>query len=157
MKVELINPFIEQLVKVLETMGEFEPKHDSPFLKQGSEAFSPYTGQIPINGIDAYGHLALSFKPETIHTIACKFIGEELSKDAPECVEILGELANMVSGGAKAKLADQGINLGLSSPTFTDKAQVIDHPESLPVIVIPFNLNGLPFHLEVSLKERTKN
>jgi len=75
---------------------------------------------------------------------------KEVNRDVEDCI---GEVANIVAGGAKTTLAGHGLSFNISIPSVVvgDKHS-IRHRADTPVIVIPFTVKNYDFILEVTMK-----
>jgi len=114
MDVRFINPFMASIKNVFATMLETEILISKPCLLANGEFNADVSAIIGLSG-DAVGSVALCLPMNTAVAIASKFVGAELSRDHDDFADALGELANMVAGGAKAKL--EGLNVSISLPS----------------------------------------
>ena len=71
-----------------------------------------------------------------------------------EIKDAVGEITNMVSGGARAELAQKGYNFEMAIPTIiTGKNTQVDPISASPVIVIPFQTDAGRFYVEVCITD----
>jgi chemotaxis protein CheX len=74
-----------------------------------------------------------------------------------EVVDAVGELTNMICGGAKAQLAKMNLKFNLATPTMVvGKGVEITHYSDAPTIVIPFKTESGDFVIEANLATRGK-
>jgi chemotaxis protein CheX len=151
MKVEYINPFVNATTDVFDTMlscpltrgelrlsGQDQPEHD-------------ISGVIGLSG-DASGLVVVSIDKQVAFQAARVMLCEPISTINADIVDLVGELANMIAGAAKAKLDD--FELSVSLPTvIVGTNHVIGFPSNARPICIPFESPWGSLCLEVSLKE----
>lgn len=116
MRVEFVNPFLVSLIDVMTTMAQIEPKPSKPRLKHGDRAPGAVTGVINMTGESACGSLAISFEKRVIFNIAKRMLNEEYSTINDEVTDLVGEITNMVTGGAKRLLGDKGYSFDMTQP-----------------------------------------
>jgi chemotaxis protein CheX len=77
--------------------------------------------------------------------------GEEVSEITDEVKDAVGEIANMIAGGAKSALAQKGFTFRIAIPSIVvGKNHEVAHKGSGPCLVVPFHLDEQTFWLEVS-------
>jgi len=158
MNVEFINPFLSAMLNVLATMAQTEATPGKPYIKKDSKARGDVTGIVGLAGKQAKGSLAISFSKEAILHIAAKMLGEPATDFNSEIADVVGEITNMVSGGAKKILADQGFKFAMAIPTtIMGNSHSITHSASGPVILIPFEIEQGGFFIEVCLESSEKS
>lgn len=151
LNVNYINPFIGATLQALEMMAAVRPERGTPFVKTDQVAKGDISGIIGLAG-EATGSVALTFPENLARRIYANLVGEEASGLTEEVCDAIGELANMVAGGAKAELSQQGCNFQIAIPTIVvGEGHTIDHRGQGPCLVVPFTLDGEVFWLEVSL------
>lgn len=157
MNVNYINPFINSLLNVLETMASMTPKAGAPYLKETEVADGVVTGFIIMTGEFVECTMAISFTREAMIGIASKMLGEEITELDDEITDLAGEITNMVTGGAKKELWQEGFNFDLSQPEFhLDEEFIPSHITGERVVIIPFESESGNFTLEVCMKNTRK-
>ena len=157
MNVEFINPFLESTVKVIETMAATKVTVGTPTLKQGNKAWGLVSGVIGMASQNLAGCLIISFDQGSILGIVGGMLGEEMSAVTPDVVDAVGELTNMICGGAKAVLAQQGHKFDMATPVMLVGQEVeISQLSKAPVITIPFKTDRGEFVVEASMHPRGK-
>ncbi len=144
------------MTNVLVTMARLTPKAYQTTLKNNNLPSVDITGFIPMSSPKALGSLALSFSEKVILHIAEKILGETFSCVNDEIADLVGELTNMVTGGAKAILEDKGFDFDMSTPTvIRGRGQQISHVGMTgSVIIIPFSTEVGDFYVEICFKNR---
>lgn len=114
--VNLINPFIESTLECLQQMAGCQPVRKRIFIKKDNEMHGGISGVIGLsNGIT--GSCSVSFPKTLAERIICAFLGEEPPVEEQMLNDGIGEVANMVAGGAKMRFAKSGFNFSISTPT----------------------------------------
>lgn len=156
MKVEFINPFLSSAKNVLETMCQTRVKAKKPSLKKDTYSYGAITGIIGMASSTISGCMVLSFSESCILKIVANMLYEEpKEKIDDDIIDAVGELTNMICGGAKAQLAKLNHKFDLATPTMI-KGQGIEiayHTEA-PTIVIPFSTDYGDFVVEANLAEK---
>lgn len=150
MKAEFINPFLESIVNVLETMAAVKVTPGKPQRKEGDTASGDVTGIIGMASSDVKGSLAITFSCAAIFDIAERMLGEDVKEINATVTDLVGEITNMVTGGAKRMLAEQGYDFDMAIPAVVSgKDHHISHKFSGPKIMIPFATPAGRFFVEI--------
>lgn len=153
MDVNLVNPFIDATVNVLETMAFTKAQANKPYLKEDSIARGDVSGIIGLTG-EASGTISVSFTEECIISIVSNMFGEEVKEINGEIEDAVGEIANMISGQARQKLEEGGRSLKAAIPTVVrGKSHSITHVTSHPIVAVPFKTEKGDFTVEVCFEE----
>ncbi len=148
--VAFINPFIAATVQALEVMAAVRPERGRPFVKSGGSTKGDISGLIGLAG-EARGSVAVTFPAVLAKRIYANMVGQEAADLGEEVRDAVGEIANMIAGGAKASLAQEGFNFRIAIPSIiVGPGHTIDHKGTGPCLVVPFSLEGETFWLEVS-------
>ena len=154
MNIEFVNPFLVSIINVLATMAKTQAIPDKPFLKTEKSAKGDVTGIIGLTGDKAKGSLAITFTEPAILHIASKMLDEQLQKIDESVADCVGEITNMVTGGAKKILSEKGYKFDLAIPsTIIGKNHAIVHATRGQVICIPFKSMAGSFFVEVCFEE----
>ena len=149
MDVNNINPALSSIVNVLTTMAGITPTIGKPSIKKDEKALGVVTGLIDLVGKDATGSLAISFSKPVALEIAHNMLRMETDVIDDMVKDLVGEIANMVAGGAKAIYDQQGINFELTLPTVLagENHQII-HSFKGTTILLPFTTSAGDFYIE---------
>lgn len=149
--VDYINPFIAATLQALEIMASTRPERGKAFLKGGFVARGDISGVIGLAG-EATGSVAITFPARLALAIYEGMVGEKAVELHEGVRDAVGEIANMVAGGAKAQLSKLGFDFRIAIPSIIVGAgHTIEHRSRAPCLVVPFGLDGDTFWLEVSL------
>jgi chemotaxis protein CheX len=150
MNVDFINPFIAATLQALEVMAAVRPRRGRPFVKDGRLARGDISGVIGLAG-DATGSVAITFSEEIAKRIYAGMVGQEATALDDDVRDAVGEIANMIAGGAKATLSKEGYDFRIAIPSIiVGSGHTIEHKGKGPCLVVPFDLEGETFWLEVS-------
>ena len=150
MKVEFINPFLESIVNVLETMANVKATPGKPQRKEEDTAQGDVTGVIGMASEQVKGSLAITFTSAAIFDIARRMLGEEVTEINNTVTDLVGEITNMVTGGAKRVLAEQGYDFDMAIPAvIAGKNHRISHKSNGMKIIVPFSIIAGKFYVEV--------
>lgn len=136
MKVELINPFVTSTINVFRTMFATELKRGQVFLRRPDQTHGGLSGVIGLSG-QAQGTAAVIVSEETAMRVTSRFLGMDVDAVNDDVVDCIGEVINMVAGGAKAQMESYALSLSLPS-IVRGKDHLIEFPSNITPICIPF-------------------
>lgn len=139
MKVEFVNPFLSSLINVLETMATLTITPEKPRLKKGEVAHGDVSGLIGMVGPDTKGSLSISFEEPLALEVMQRMLGENPGEINEEVTDMVGEITNMVTGGAKNLLGKKGYEFDMATPVVVaGHNHTITHKSEGPKVMIPF-------------------
>lgn len=151
MNVEFINPFLNSLMNVLETMAMTKLSPGKPSLKKEETSKGDVSGIIGMAGPQTKGSLSVTFQESLALSIMEKMLGERPPKINDEVTDMVGEITNMVTGGAKNILGDKGYDFDMATPTVVSgKDHTISHQCEGATLIIPFTSESGNAYIEVS-------
>jgi len=100
--VSYVNPFVEAVDAVFQTMLDVHPKRNAVKINSQEKRGERLTSLIGISGRMS-GCVALCFPPETALRLSGRMLGSEITQVNDEVIDAISELVNMVAGSAKAK------------------------------------------------------
>ncbi|MCP4271554.1 MAG: chemotaxis protein CheX [Gammaproteobacteria bacterium] len=154
MNVDIVNPFLQSLLNVLSTMAQTEATHRPPGIKRSQIATGDVTGIIGMVGNKVKGSLSISFSEQAALHITNSMLGESLEKIDETVTDMVGEITNMVTGGAKRIFSESGHDFEMATPTVIAGADhEIHHHCQGSVIQIPFDSKQGSFYVEVSFED----
>lgn len=144
-----ITPFVGSISNVFETMLQLPVNVGSPSIKNSGSPTYDVSGIIGMTG-DVEGTVVLSFPTSTAERAVTLFTGMELKADSEDFADAIGELVNMVSGGAKAQFT--GKQVGISTPTvIIGSEHNVYGRKDMTTIAIPCSCDIGDFNVEVAL------
>jgi chemotaxis protein CheX len=145
-----IIPFIKSVQNVFETMLQLPVQLGEPHLKNNQSPAYDVSGIIGMSG-DVEGVVVLSFPTTTAERVVSLFTGTELSQTHEDFADAVGELVNMVSGGAKAQFPGKHVAISCPSVVIGSDHLVIGRKDVVS-ITIPCSSDVGDFAVEVSIK-----
>lgn len=139
MRAEFVNPFLASLINVLKTMASLELKPLKPRIKKDEVARGDVSGLIGMVGDQTRGSMSITFDEQLALEIMDKMLGEKPSSIDEEVTDMVGEITNMVTGGAKRILADNGFEFEMATPVVVSgKGHTLRHKCEGAIIIMPF-------------------
>ena len=153
MNTRFINPIINAMVSVLTMMAQVEPVVGKPKDKIDNLAPGAVTGIIDLEGEQARGSVAVSFSKEVALDLTNRMLRLELTEIDDQVKDMVGEMANMVAGGAKREMEEDGFDFKLTLPTvLSGDSHEINHRVSGPKVILPFKIESGKFYIEICFK-----
>ncbi|MEM7681848.1 MAG: chemotaxis protein CheX [Planctomycetota bacterium] len=146
-----ISPFVFSVTNVFETMLQMPVEVKSPALKQQGAPSFDVSGIIGMSG-DVDGTVVLSFPTAVAERVVALFTGMELSAAEEDFADAVGELVNMVSGGAKAKFEGKDVTITTPSVVIGQDHTVFGRKD-VTCVEIPCVCDAGEFNVEVSIKQ----
>jgi chemotaxis protein CheX len=153
MDVKLAKPFIDATVNVLSTMAMITPTVEKPYIKKSNMALGDVTGVIGVTANDnRHGVISVTFsKPCAVHIVK-NLLGGEIEDIIRDVQDAVGEITNMISGQARQKLVDLGVQLSAATPTvIMGDNHTIAHVTKDQIMVVPFKTEQGHFVVEFSM------
>lgn len=150
MNAEFINPFVTALLNVIETMAQIKLLPGKPKKKENNEAGGIVSGLIGMVGDNIQGSLSISFEEELVLEIMNNMLGEKPDSINSDVNDMVGEITNMICGGAKNELDQKGFDFGMATPiVVSGKNHTIDHQVDGKKVVLPFSHKSGNLYLEM--------
>ena len=146
-----IIPFVKSVQNVFETMLQLPVQIGQPEIKQSGESGHDVSAIIGMSG-DVEGSVVLSFPTATALRVVSIFTGTELQADHEDFADAVGELVNMVSGGAKAQFTGKNVSISCPSVVVGQSHQVYGRKDVVS-IYIPCSSDCGEFTVEVSIRQ----
>ncbi len=148
-----IKPFIASIQNVFGTMLQLPVTVKEPRIKEGRAGEYDVSGIIGLSG-DVTGSCVLSFPSQTAERVVALFCGQKLALGTPDFADAIGELVNMVSGGAKAMLTGKRVSISCPS-VVVGQHHTIARQSDIPCIVIPCATDCGELVIEVAIQSAT--
>lgn len=150
-----VAAFVKSTRDVVSTMLNLTIKVGTPQLLRDVAASHDVSAIIGLTG-DITGSVALCFPTRTASEMVGRFIGCDVEADSADFADGVGELANMVTGGAKASFSnDRHISISCPSVIIGPGHRVFQQKD-MPVIQIPFDSPCGVFEILVSIRCKEK-
>ena len=149
--VDIAKHFINTTNAVLYTMAGLVVTPGKFFVKHDRKPLGTITAIVGVSG-DRVGTIAVSFSHESASILVHGMLGDDVEDLEEDMKDAVGEVTNMISGKARAHIAEDGVVLQASTPTIlVGDAFDMEHMTHSPVIVIPFTMPGGSFAVEFCL------
>ena len=137
MNVEFINPFLSSMLNVMSTMAQMELTAEKPKLKKNEVAQGDVSGLIGMVSEQAKGSLSITYEASLAIATMKKMVGEGPDEVNEEITDLVGEITNMVTGGAKRMLSEKGFEFDMATPiVVSGKDHTIHHKAEGPIVII---------------------
>lgn len=154
MKVEFINPFLSSMLNVMSTMAQMELTPEKPKLKKSEIAMGDVSGLIGMVSPEARGSLSITFDEPLALATMLGMVGEAPDTVNEEITDLVGEITNMVTGGAKRMLSEKGFEFDMATPVVVSgHDHTIHHKAKGPVVIIPLNSDIGKAYIEFAFDE----
>jgi chemotaxis protein CheX len=152
MNFELINPFITSTSNVITTMATMDIS-EGKALECKELPPTDVTGILNMVSDNVEGVLAVSFTKPVIFELTKRLVGIEPT-DIDDVVEdMVGDITNMVYGGAKTILDDEGYNFDMAIPNVIQEPDInIDFPQDCMLASITFETEVGDFYVLISFE-----
>ena len=144
---DYINPVISSTQNVFDTMLDATAKRIGLKLKTENTPEFDVSAVVGMTGL-VQGTLVLSFSEAMSLAVLDRMVGAKATEVNNEVCDAIGEIANMIAGGAKAQLAALELSLGIPN-VVTGPGHVVHYPSSVRPICISFDSDIGPFSIEV--------
>ena len=149
MKAEYINPFMNALANTFQTMLDCETHRGELELKGHSTPLFDVSGIIGLSG-NCVGMVVLSLSRQVALKATSVMLMTEATEIDDDVIDAVGELANMVAGGAKTELDQLDLSVSLPS-VVTGEDHEVRFPSNVTPICIPYETAWGPLKVEVGL------
>jgi len=152
MDASYITAFINSIENVFSTMLQMPVTVEPPSLKDTSQPAHDVSAIIGLSG-DVEGSVVLCFPTSTAESCISLFIGEEVTSEHADFADAVGELCNMIAGGAKGQFEGKSVSISVPSVVI-GQGHSVRQKKDLPVIEIPCSCDSGPFSVDVTLVEQ---
>jgi len=150
MNAEFINPFINALINVMATMAQIQLIPGKPKRKEDDKAGGDISGLIGMVGENIQGSLSISFEEGLVLEIMEKMLGEKPASIDSDVKDMVGEITNMICGGAKNELSQKGYEFGMATPMIVSgKKHTVNHQVDGKKLIMPFSHKSGNLYLEM--------
>ena len=154
MKADFVNPFLVAFMDVLGTMAQVELTHGQAERKDDSLAHGDVFGVVGMVGPQIKGSFAVSFDEKLALKTFANMLGEQLSEIDDQISDMVGEITNMVCGGAKRELGERGYEFEMATPSvISGESHSIHHKVDGPRILMPFESDFGKAYLEICFND----
>lgn len=150
MNADFINPFLTSVQNVLSMMAQIELTPGKPQMKEDDVARGDVSGLIGMVGPQTKGSFSITFDESLALEIMKNMLGEKPSEINDDITDMVGEITNMVTGGAKRTLGEKGFEFEMASPVVVSGFNhSISHRSEGPKLIMPFTHAAGKAHIEI--------
>ncbi|RJP34183.1 MAG: hypothetical protein C4527_02745 [Candidatus Omnitrophota bacterium] len=157
-RAEIINPFIESVKEVFDTMLQSDVSRDNIELKLN---LPPNLDIVAIIGLSGYlrGIIALSFPVRTALAVVSRLYQKEHVTVDSTVIDTVAELVNIVAGRALSIFSNEsGIAIDLSIPSVIRGSRfAMEMPSVAAWIELPFSCELGEFTIRVAVEKQFAN
>jgi chemotaxis protein CheX len=149
-KAAYINPFIDAVRRLFKTMLTLPVSIGPPGLNQEARPRHEVCGVIGVRG-EVSGQVVVSMPPSLAASLASELIGDPVEGIDEDCLDAVGEIANMIAGNARTDFPERAGTI--SVPEVVIGRENVIYPAATPIISIPCETGKGPLHIDVALKK----
>ena len=146
-----ITAFVEATQNVFQTMLRQELKFGKPVPGKFPHLNNEVSGIIGMTG-DVEGTIVLSLPGPSAEKIVEAFVGSKMDTASEDFADAVGELVNMISGGAKAKFEGKDVRIGCPSVVIGE-GHTVQQLSGSVCISIPCESACGSFSVDISMKK----
>ena len=150
--VAIAKHFVKATTAILSTMAGISATPGKPYVKKDQVACGDISAIIGVTG-PRKGTISVSFTTESATELVIGMLGDDVEDMDQDMQDAVGEVANMISGQARASLAGEGLALQGATPSVVvGKDHMIHHITKAVVMAIPFTTQAGEFTVEFCLE-----
>jgi chemotaxis protein CheX len=131
-----------------------EPRKEEVYVREEMNFVNDVSGVIGLAG-DTNGFVIISMPEQLALLIYQKFAGEEKKTLDDDVTDAIGEILNMIAGGAKQIFSKLGIRFKISIPNvIVGKNHKIAKQKTAKSLCVKFSLGSSSFVIEAALVEK---
>lgn len=149
-----ITPFIKSARNAFETLFQLPIEVGAPSVKSADTPPYDVSAIIGLSG-DVEGTVVLGFSLDAARRIVSLFTGADVGENLADLSDAVGELVNIVAGGAKAQFAGKAVSISCPSVVVGHSHSVFG-AKDLARVVIPCTCDCGDFSIELACKASGK-
>jgi len=147
---KIVVPFIHSIRSVFKTMVGIDVTIGKPHLKSNPAPSYDISGVIGFSG-GVVGSIVVSFEMSAASKLVAAFVGVPIPTDSSDFADAIGELTNIIAGGAKSGL---GEGLSISVPVvIVGKGHALSQLSDVVCVQIPCSSPVGDFAIEINMKK----
>ncbi len=151
MDIVMINALLASLFTIFSTMVRLKIQPGDPLLKQNNIAKGEISALIGMNAEGVQGSVALSLSLPAIRLISKSMMNYEIVSADDEALDLVGELVNMLVGGAKRILSEKGYDFDMQTPKLLrGEGHEITHHHPGRTVLLPVKTGEEELYIELN-------
>jgi chemotaxis protein CheX len=157
--VNFLNPFVQAVVTVIESMSQVQLTRGTPFVRKTgagqAASYGDVSGLIGMNSDRFMGSMAICYQEGLILRIVTNMLGNPVREINDDVKDAVAELTNIIFGHAKRDLNAVGHTIQPAIPSVvTGKNHEIRHSVDGICLVVPFEANAGKLVVECVMRPR---
>ena len=152
--VVMIHALMDSLFTIFSTMVGLRIRPGIPEPKTDEAAQGVASSLVGMNAQGVHGSVALSLTLPAIRAISQRMMHHEIDVADAEAADMAGELVNMLVGGVKRIMAEQGFDFDMQTPTLLlGEGHEIAHRCAGQTVSLPIEIDGAEdaiFYIELN-------
>ncbi len=145
-----IKPFVDAVENLFKTMLDLPFTLEKPYVKKEPVPQYEVAGIIGLSG-GVSGCVVINMQESLALQLASELLDEEMSELDDDCIDAIGEIANMIAGNAKTDFPDE--NCAISVPSVVIGKHKTSYPHGIEVISIPCKAGNGRLVIDVAIKK----
>jgi chemotaxis protein CheX len=150
-----ILPFIKATRHIFQTMFQLAVEVGTPELRKGPAAGKDVSAIIGMSG-DVEGSVVLSFSMDTARRIVAVFTGTDAAVSNEDLADAVGEIVNMIAGGAKAQFKNKNVSISCPSVVIGEQHRVLGGKD-IACVSIPCTCDCGSFSVDIATRQDSKS
>ncbi len=150
METRFIMPFMNSIKNVFGTMLKTTVGFGQPSLKSPGQISHGVSGIISFTG-SVGGTIVVCMPLIVAKDVIRRFTGAIFEPDDPDFIDAIGELVNMIAGGAKSSFGREDVAISCPSVVMGQDHQLFQRKDQA-IIIVPCQSEAGVFHTEIGLK-----
>ncbi len=146
---EIAKFFVNATINIMQTMAGMSPLPGPVYVKTNANTFKgDVSAIVGVTGAKR-GTIAVSFNKASAIELVRGMLGDDIQDVLSDMQDAVGELVNMISGQARAALAEHGIVMQGSTPSvILGSSHLVHHANTAQVVAVPFKTEAGEFTVE---------
>ncbi len=149
---KFIAAFVKSISNVFSTMLQLPVEVGEPRIKASDEERFDVSGIIGMSG-EVVGSVVLCFPGDAAERIVAIFTGEQMGVESEDFPDAIGELVNMVAGGAKGMFEDREVSISCPS-VIVGKNHNVSRLKDVPCVLIPCSTDCGEVVIEIAIQDK---
>ena len=145
-----IKPFVDAVDNIFKTMLDLPFTLRKPYIKKNPEPQFEVSSIIGMSG-GVSGCVVINLDEALALQLASELLDEEMTEINEDCIDAIGEIANMIAGNAKTDFPDE--NCSISVPSVVIGRHKTSYPQGIEVISIPCEAGVGELIIDVAIKK----
>ncbi len=145
-----IKPFVDAVKNLFKTMLDLPFSLEKPYIKKDPIPEYEVAGIIGMSG-GVSGCVVINMGEALALQMASELLDEKKTELDDDCIDAIGEIANMIAGNAKTDFPDE--NCSISVPSVVIGKHKTSYPQGIEVISIPCRAGDGKLVIDVAIKK----